>query len=233
MGKKDRKISAETKAAGKLPKEIEIDLRDRGIAESDVLVSVRTDMNLACEFTPGWIVATKNKLISATADPLAGEVHYFKGMETRKTRAADRDRVWSFAEFDISDIKNAYIERSVSGGFLIIVHKDPSDEEAEGAAETVAAVSNHCMGSATKIERICEKLADGKEIDEDLLKDDEEEDYCPNCGTMYPDSDRKVCPKCMNKKSIFRRTIAYLKPYKWRIFVMFLCYLATAALNIV
>ena len=47
MGKKDRKISAETKAAGKLPKEIEIDLRDRGIAESDVLVSVRTDMNLA------------------------------------------------------------------------------------------------------------------------------------------------------------------------------------------
>ena len=50
---------------------------------------------------------------------------------------------------------------------------------------------------------------------------------------MYPDSDRKVCPKCMNKKSIFRRTLGYLKPYKWRILVMFLCYLATAALNII
>lgn len=77
MGKKNREISAEITAAGKLPKEIEADLRDRGIAESDVLVSVRTDMNMACEFTPGWMIVTKTRLITATADPLAGEVHYF------------------------------------------------------------------------------------------------------------------------------------------------------------
>ena len=234
MGKKNRKISEEpTKATGKLPKEIEVDLRDRGVCEADVYVCVRTDMDLTCAFTPGYIVMTKDRLITATADPLSGEVHYFKGMETRKTRKIASDREWRFAEFDISDVKKTYIERTVSGGFLILVHKDKDDPEADGAAETVAAVSNHCMSSATKIERLCEKIADGKEIDEEALEDDEEEEYCPVCGMMYPDSDRKICPKCMNKKSIFRRTIGYLKPYKGRIAVMFLCYLATAALNIV
>ena len=213
--------------------EIEVDLRDRGVCEADVYVCVRTDMDLTCAFTPGYIVMTKDRLITATADPLSGEVHYFKGMETRKTRKIAADREWRFAEFDISDVKKTYIERTVSGGFLILVHKDKDDPEADGAAETVAAVSNHCMSSATKIERLCEKIAEGKEIDEEALADDEEEEYCPVCGMMYPDSDRKICPKCMNKKSIFRRTIGYLKPYKGRIAVMFLCYLATAALNIV
>ena len=235
MKNKKREISEENiKKSGKLPQEIGAELKSRGITEADIYVSVRTDMDLNCDFTPGWLILTKGKkLISATADPLSGEIHFFKGMETRKSRTVARDRKWNFAEFDVSDLKNAYVERSVSGGFLILVHKDVNDPEAEGLAETAAAVSNHCMSAATKIERLCEKIIDDKEIDEEALKDDEEEEFCPVCGMMYPDSDRKVCPKCMNKKSIFRRTLGYLKPYKWRILVMFLCYLATAALNII
>ena len=235
MSNKKREISDKTnKNSGKLPQEIEAELRSRGIMEADIYVCVRTDMDLNCDFTPGWLILLKNKhLISATADPLSGEIHFFKGMETRATRTVSKDRKWNFTEFDVSDLKNAYVERSVSGGFLILVHKDKEDPEAEGLAETAAAVSNHCMSSATKIERLCEKLAEDKEIDEESLEDDEEEEFCPVCGMMYPDSDRKVCPKCMNKKSIFRRTIGYLKPYKWRIAVMFCCYLITAGLNIV
>ncbi|MBO4484171.1 MAG: ABC transporter ATP-binding protein [Lachnospiraceae bacterium] len=235
MSNKKREISDKTnKNSGKLPQEIEAELRSRGITEADIYVCVRTDMDLNCDFTPGWLILLKNKrLISATADPLSGEIHFFKGMETRATRTVSKGRKWNFTEFDVSDLKNAYVERSVSGGFLILVHKDKEDPEAEGLAETAAAVSNHCMSSATKIESLCEKFAEDKEIDEESLEDDEEEEFCPVCGMMYPDADRKVCPKCMNKKSIFRRTIGYLKPYKWRIAVMFCCYLITAGLNIV
>jgi len=234
MGKRNRKLSAEPGIpAGKLPQEVEAELERLGIRGEDVLVSVRTDMDLTCAFTPGWIVLAKGRLITATADPLSGEVHYFKGMETRTTRAVPKDREWTFAEYDISDLKKTYVERSVSGGFLVLVHRDPDDPEAEGLAETVAAVSNRCMSSATKIERLCGKLAEGKEIDEESLQEDEEEEYCPVCGMMYPNPDRKVCPRCMNKKSIFRRTLGYLKPYRGRILVMFLCYLVTALLNIV
>lgn len=225
----------------KIPNEIKQDILKRNIGEEDVLVCVRTDMNLACDFTPGYLLLTKTELISATAVPLSGEIHYFKGMETKKTRTIETNREWTITSFDISDMKKTYIDRTVCGGFLVLVHKAAEadgttvmdDEAADGLAETAAACSNHCMSSLTRIERICEKLADGKEPDGEETEEDEKEDYCPICGTMYPDSDRKVCPKCMNKKSIFSRTLGYLKPYKARIAVMILCYLLTAGMNIV
>ena len=66
------------------------------------------------------------------------------------------------------------------------------------------------------------------------VEDEKEKDeYCPTCGMMYPDRSRKVCPRCMDRKSIFFRVIGYFKPYKARIAVLFLCYIATAGLNLV
>ena len=66
------------------------------------------------------------------------------------------------------------------------------------------------------------------------VEDEKEKDeYCPTCGMMYPDSSRKVCPRCMDRKSIFFRVIGYFKPYRARIAVLFLCYIATAGLNLV
>ncbi len=63
--------------------------------------------------------------------------------------------------------------------------------------------------------------------------ENEEEAFCPKCGTLYPDPARKVCPKCMDKRSIFFKTLGYFKPYKWKIAVMLVSYLLTAALNLV
>ena len=88
MKNKKREISEENiKKSGKLPQEIGAELKSRGITEADIYVSIRTDMDLNCDFTPGWLILTKGKkLISATADPLSGEIHFFKGMETRRIR---------------------------------------------------------------------------------------------------------------------------------------------------
>ncbi|MBO4420207.1 MAG: ABC transporter ATP-binding protein [Lachnospiraceae bacterium] len=66
------------------------------------------------------------------------------------------------------------------------------------------------------------------------VEDEKEKDeYCPTCGMMYPDRSRKVCPRCMDRKSIFFRVIGYFKPYRARIAGLFLCYIATAGLNLV
>ena len=66
------------------------------------------------------------------------------------------------------------------------------------------------------------------------VEDEKEKDeYCPTCGMMYPDRSRKVCPRCMDRKSIFFRVLGYFKPYRARIVVLFLCYIATAGLNLV
>ena len=78
----------------------------------------------------------------------------------------------------------------------------------------------------TKEERI-EKLRTYKK------DEDDSNEYCPTCGMMYPDRSRKVCPRCMDRKSIFFRVLGYFTPYRMKIVGLFACYLLTAGLNLV
>ncbi|MBO4324901.1 MAG: ABC transporter ATP-binding protein [Lachnospiraceae bacterium] len=206
---------------------IDMDDPERGI-----LICTETDMNGSMEFSKGHIVLCKDRLFVLESEPVPGEVHFFKGRETLASKAQTVKREWTVKEYSLADMKEVKIERTVGGGFLVLVHKNPDDGEADGAAETIASFSNHRMGQTTKVERLCEKISKGEEIKDDE-DDEKEEEYCPICGMMYPDEDRKICPKCMNKKSILFRTLGYLKPYRGRIAMMMLCILIYSGLNIV
>lgn len=199
----------------------------------ELLIWTDIDMNDRLEFTRGYLVLCKERLFVLVSEPVPGEVHFFKGRETLATKTQTVNREWTVKEHSLSDMKSMKIERTVGGGCLVLTHKNPEDEKADGEAETIAFFSNHHMGSTTRVERICEKLAKNEEIKPDMLEKKDKEEFCPKCGMMYPDTNRKICPKCMNKKSILFRTMGYLKPYWKRLFVMMLCFLMTAGLNIV
>ncbi len=231
--KKKKGASVQTAQLAKLPVELEQLLEGQGVNISDILLISKTDMNANCEFTQGYVLLTKEHLYSAVSEAVPGEVHFFKGVESLHRMAGGTKREWTVETYSITDMKKLQVERTVAGGFLVLIHKDPEDEKADGLAETVAAFSNKCMGNMTRAEKVARAISEGNEIDEELLKDKSAEAYCPNCGTMYPNAERKICPKCMDQKSIFFRTLGYLKPHGWKIFVMFLCYLATACLNLV
>lgn len=207
-----------------------IDMDDK---EKGILICTETDMNGSMEFSKGHIALCKDRLFVLESEPVPGEVHFFKGRETLSSKVQTVKREWTVKEYSLADMKEVKIERTVGGGFLVLVHKNPDDEKADGAAEVIASFSNHCIGQTTRVERLCEKIAEGDEIKEDELEDKDKEEFCPTCGMMYPDADRKICPKCMNKKSILFRTIGYLKPYRWKIALMIVCFLITAGLNIV
>ncbi len=65
-------------------------------------------------------------------------------------------------------------------------------------------------------------------------KDEKEEDeYCPKCGMMYPDRERKVCPRCMDRKTIFMRTFRYFMRYRALMLLILLMYFMSAGLNLV
>ncbi len=215
-----------------LPKELEQILRKRECSADKRLLTVSTDRDQSCSFAKGYVIVTRNRLFSACSECFPGEVQYFKGVENLHKMTVSAVREWKVFEYDLSDMKKLQIERTVGGGFLVLIHKDPRDDKAEGHVETVAAFSNKCMGDMTRVEKLGDALRDGTEIDEDLLKDTTLDAYCPTCGTMYPDAERKICPKCMDQKSIFFRTLRYLKPYRGKIVLMFLCFLMTALLNL-
>jgi ATP-binding cassette subfamily B protein len=63
-------------------------------------------------------------------------------------------------------------------------------------------------------------LIDKKEIPEDKLYEEVREEFCPKCGTVYPDSNRKVCPKCMDKRKIFFRLGSFFSAYKKELIII-------------
>ena len=49
---------------------------------------------------------------------------------------------------------------------------------------------------------------------------------------MYPDKEKKVCPKCTNKRTIFGRTLKYFFRYKAWIALLILCYILSAVISV-
>ena len=103
----------------------------------------------------------------------------------------------------------------------------------KGTEQYLCQFSNTKMEAFMRMSRILEKKQKGEEITAEDLDVKRGKECCPKCGMLYPDQERKVCPKCMDKKSILWRVVGYFKPYKVSLVVMSLCYLATAGLNLV
>ena len=89
------------------------------------------------------------------------------------------------------------------------------------------------MGEMERISTNIEKLKKGETLTEEDVEGKEKQECCPKCGTLYPDKERRVCPKCMDKKSIFVRLLSYFLEYKGKIVVLLFCYVLTAFLSMV
>lgn len=59
----------------------------------------------------------------------------------------------------------------------------------------------------------------------------EERACCPKCGMPYPEAGRQICPKCMEKGTVFLRVLKYFGEYKGRLAIMLLCILLSSAFN--
>ena len=73
----------------------------------------------------------------------------------------------------------------------------------------------------------------GKEITDEDFHYHEEDEFCPNCGTRYRDAQRRICPKCMNRKALLMRVLGYAPKYKLELFLIFVTILGSSALSLV
>lgn len=60
----------------------------------------------------------------------------------------------------------------------------------------------------------------------------EEPARCPKCGRPYPDQNRKVCPKCIDRAGVVKRLWFFTKKYKFSVLAIFLAMVLTSALTI-
>ncbi|NLL01261.1 MAG: hypothetical protein GX271_11465 [Clostridiales bacterium] len=215
----------------KLPSGVLKFLSGYQVKSEDIITYANTDMTLEGEFARGYIILTQHKIIILRSEPDKSEVYQFKGVGSKNELHMGREKNWAAKFVSLKEIENLEVIRSISGGVLYYSAKN--EESESGPDIQLAAFTNMMIGAVLHIVKLFGILKGDGELTEEVMKTEEEEEYCPKCGSMYPDKERKICPKCMDKKSVFVRILTYFKPFAPKIILMILCYIVTAALNLV
>ncbi|MCD8380362.1 MAG: ABC transporter ATP-binding protein/permease [Lachnospiraceae bacterium] len=194
-----------------------------GVSEKDIIFSATADFDMDYRFADTVAALTEKKLILAAWPHRPASEYKLGGYSAWQAPLSSSEP--GVLLYDLSQVQKLEVQRLVSTGLLI--------GEINGLSQKLCHFSNTRMGIFLQLCKIFDKLKSGEEITEDDLDVTRGHQCCPKCGMIYPDQERKVCPKCMDKKSILFRIIGYFKPYKLQLAVMMLCYLATSVLNLV
>ena len=206
----------------KVPKAVKSVIEELGGEKEEILAFSPTDMNEKGEYADGYAVLTEKAMYVLKSEPEKNAVHSFKGFLNRKDRDADKEREWKCTRFPAEEIKKISVEPQVACGLLVVDFSD-------GIEKTVAVFSNLYRKEAHVLSRTFSNTFEKKEEGEEGEKKgpkgpggrgghggpgsgNEDDIYCPICGMMYPKADRKICPRCMDRKSVFIRTFGYFMP---------------------
>lgn len=130
----------------------------------------------------------------------------------------------SFSCYGYDEFDEFKSQQYIATGILVGV--------SDGQAFPLAHFTNHCQIKMGHMANMAQKLKKGEDISGDGQMD-EEERFCPECGTPYPDLSHKVCPKCTNKRTIFWRVMSYAPRYKLEIGGVILLMLLITVINLI
>ncbi len=204
-------------------------LKPHGIGKKDVLDVCPMDLSDSCEYISGYLFLTGDVLGVVTSEPIGSRVRYFRGTKTKDMEYGEDTLQYAVHLFPLEETDRMEIERMVATNRITILY--------QGVPTGIGAMTNLYLEQMNLFRKSYHKVkkypetADEVEASADIQE--EQAAYCPVCGTMYPDPKRKICPKCMNKRSIFARAIGYFLQYKWKFVTVFVCYFAAAGLNLV
>ena len=205
----------------KVPEYIYRSLFEEGIEKSEIMLAAYCDMNKEHIFCDTYIVATKDTLCV-----VGGSVTLEKTDD--KKRAENVWRETEFRKFEISNVDKLKCEDMISGARLIAKTQD-------GESVFLTALTNSCRNSVLTFIKYFDKIKKGDITSTDFeidKEDDPKERSCPKCGMRYPDKNRKICPRCMEKGKLYRRFGIFLVKYKKYLFFILLSLILLTATGI-
>lgn len=194
-------------SVAEMPEELKEHLNSKKLITGKVLVFATADMDKNCDIRKSVLILTENELIHGFSLELTKERRFsgFKELPTDYKK-------FVFDSFEVKSITNAAVDTMVVGGFF--------RADVLGVETVFCGFTNAFKGRINRLRDILNKLVNKEEIDEDLLFEEETQLFCPKCGTPYPDSVRKICPKCMDKRKIFFRLASFFKGHYLSIFII-------------
>ena len=192
-----------------VPEPIKERLSAAGVADGDILHAVNSDLRLDGRYGEDWAVATPTSLHIVTA----GDID---------SLALDR-------------IGPVQVESLVSGGLLTVGRNSADGDSADGDSAPPEASERLLLrfsnSRARQFGAFAGAVAALQKGDEPPAAEALREQTCPTCGLRYPDQERAVCPRCIDKRGLFVRVLGYLRPYRRLVALIAVTMLASTALK--
>ena len=202
----------------KIPKYILTSLESEGVSADSLVLGAYCDMNDDFVFCDTYLFATLDKLyVLSGSVQLEGEGRGHIEQSFVET---------AFSSYELSSIEKLKVEEMLSGARL-------TAKNDKGEFILLTAMTNTCRNSAVLFVKYFDRLKKGDITSPDFeidKEDDPAEHCCPKCGMRYPDRNRKICPRCMEKGKLYRRFATFLLKYKkYILFMLASLVLLTAA----
>lgn len=132
-------------------------------------------------------------------------------------RGGSEQRTWenqTLEQYPLTGVRHFVVEERRSTAVLLA--------DREGETVLFASFTNSCLPSVRLFVRYIGRLEVSKpdeplEIDPEDLPDAR---FCPICGMRYPDPHRRLCPRCVKKGQLFRRTWQFFSPYRGQLLLL-------------
>jgi ATP-binding cassette, subfamily B, bacterial len=126
--------------------------------------------------------------------------------------------------FTIADLEEIKAENLVTSGLI--------SAKVGGKEEVLCRFSSGRTRDIAQLVRIAGKINESEPLEDGDLERESGETECPKCGRRYPDQDRKVCPHCLDKGSIFVRLLGYFSGNLAKVALIFACMAIQAGLEL-
>ncbi len=188
---------------------------DQGINTSKLIYAIHTDSTHKSGNTDVYTAISSESIYM-----LYGEEKVVKTSGARRIVAVyDAMELESYPLCQLGELT---CERLLSTGRLC--------SEEDGNIRILLVFSIGFLSDIERLMKVAKNIREGVRPFNDILID--KELFCLKCGTRYPEPERKLCPKCMDKISITRRLMGFFVYYRRKVAVILLTMLVGAVFSI-
>ncbi len=201
----------------KIPREVYALLEGKNLFREQILLAAKCDRD--CDHTPArvYLFATATELAVLTGD------FSHEPVETDK----DSSVVWNerdYRVYSLEKLDRFRIEELLSSARFTAVDEN-------GEPVFITAMTNFCRTSMIIFQKYLGQIKKTGTVTVDP-DDDPKSNRCPKCGQRYPEKNRKICPRCMEKGKLFTRIASFFLKYKVYLALSLLSLVGMTALSI-
>ncbi len=212
-----------------IPEELSESLTKRGISKENVRLLVKTDMNTEMVRCDNYLVVTDSELYIISGSNTLSRKNNVSIFSSKKLQSQFEElpsQNDTPAVFNIKDYENFKVEELLSSSRLVAKSKN------DDSYVLIANMSNTYKNDMYNFVRYLNDLVQKGEFTPEKEGKHSKNVFCPKCGNRYVDPERKICPKCMDRGKVIRRTGVFFLKYKVQIFIILCILIVTSALGV-